>query len=89
MSSLAPFHRVERDVAAFLLSAPADGDHLVHFWEEDATLFEAVGRFLGAGLNAGDRLIVIATPEHRDTRHRPAGHGRLRGRQADAQAAGG
>ena len=66
MTTVVPFQRVRREEAAPLLSAPADGYHLVHFYEDEGFLFEAVGRFLGAGLEAGDRLIVIATPEHRD-----------------------
>ncbi len=57
--------QIEQNSTASVLSAPADGDHLVQFYEDEAFLFDAVGRFLGAGLDAGDRLIVIATPEHR------------------------
>jgi PAS domain S-box-containing protein len=67
MTSDLQFRRVQGDAAAPLLSAPADGHHLVHFYEDETFLFEAVGRFLGAGLEAGDRLIVIATPEHRES----------------------
>ncbi|MGO9836578.1 MAG: ATP-binding protein [Polyangiaceae bacterium] len=66
MANVVPFQRVGRGDAAPLLSAPADGHHLVHFYEDEGFLFDAVGRFLGAGLDAGDRLIVIATPEHRE-----------------------
>ncbi len=68
MTSVArfPFQRVQRDAAERLLEKPADGHHLVHFYEQETSLFDAVGRFLGAGLEAGDRLIVIATPDHRD-----------------------
>jgi signal transduction histidine kinase len=40
--------------------------HAVDFYEDDQTLFARVGRFLSAGLEAGDRLVVIATCEHRD-----------------------
>jgi PAS domain S-box-containing protein len=64
MTNVVPFQRVGRDDAAPLLSAPADGLHLVHFYEDEGFLLDTVGRFLGAGLEAGDRLIVIATPEH-------------------------
>lgn len=35
-------------------------DHTVQFYEDDAFLAEAVGRFVGAGIGAGDNLIVIA-----------------------------
>jgi PAS domain S-box-containing protein len=61
-----PFQRLGPGAAEQLLSAPADGHHLVHFYEDEAFLFDAIGRFLGAGLDAGDRLLVIATPEHRE-----------------------
>lgn len=64
MTSVIPFVSVERDDAASLLSSPSEG-HLVHFYEDEELLFDAVARFLGAGLQAGDHLIVIATPEHR------------------------
>jgi PAS domain S-box-containing protein len=66
MTNVVPFHRVQRNAATNLLSAPADGHHLVHFYEDEEVLFDVVGRFLGAGLEASDRLIVIATPEHRE-----------------------
>jgi signal transduction histidine kinase len=53
-----------RHVAA-LLSEPERHTHAVQFYEDDEFLFDTVGRFLAAGLDAGDRLLVIATPEHR------------------------
>jgi PAS domain S-box-containing protein len=64
MTNLAP-QLVELDARTSLLSAPADGQHLVHFYEDEAVLFELVAEFLGAGLDAGDCVVVIATPEHR------------------------
>ena len=66
MTKAVPLQRVERDGAALLSSSPADGHHLVHFYEDEGVLFDVVARFLGAGLDAGDRLVVIATPEHRE-----------------------
>ncbi|HEX3853030.1 MAG TPA: PAS domain S-box protein, partial [Polyangiaceae bacterium] len=59
------FLNIDREDAAAALTAPADGHHLVHFYENEASLFEIVCKFLGAGLDAGDRLIVIATAAHR------------------------
>jgi PAS domain S-box-containing protein len=53
-------------VAARLLSQPAVHSHLVQFYVDDDFLFEAVGHFLAAGLQAGDRLIVFATGPHRE-----------------------
>ncbi len=65
MTSVA-LQNVAPGAAASLLTGPADGHHLVHFYEDEAFLFDVVGQFLGAGLDAGDRLVVIATPEHRN-----------------------
>jgi PAS domain S-box-containing protein len=39
--------------------------HVVHFYAEEASLLEALSRFIGGALGAGDRAIVIATPDHR------------------------
>src|SRR5580704_2226882 len=65
MSNVIPFRHVDRDAALTLLSAPEDDLHLVHFYEEESLLFDTVAQFLGAGLQAGERVIVIATAEHR------------------------
>jgi PAS domain S-box-containing protein len=56
--------------AASMLSAALADDrdgpaHVVQFYEGDAFLAEVVGEFLSGGLQAGDAVIVIATPEHR------------------------
>ena len=40
-------------------------DHLVQFYEEDGFLIEEVSAFLGAGLDAGQGGLVIATSPHR------------------------
>jgi signal transduction histidine kinase/ActR/RegA family two-component response regulator len=45
--------------------ASTAGGHIVQFYDGEEFLAEAVTRFLGAGLIAGDRLVVIATPAHR------------------------
>jgi signal transduction histidine kinase/ActR/RegA family two-component response regulator len=43
-------------------SAP---DHSVQFYEDDAFLCQEVGRFLGAGLDRGEAVLVIAGARHR------------------------
>jgi PAS domain S-box-containing protein len=83
MTNLAP-QLTGRDTWDPLLSAPADGHHLVHFYEDEEALFDVVGGFLGAGLDAHDRLVVIATPEHRSTLVQ-----RLRDREGDRAVATG
>jgi signal transduction histidine kinase len=44
---------------------PAQPSHFVQFYEHEDALYRMVGHFLGAGLRAGDRMLVIATAEHR------------------------
>ena len=39
--------------------------HAVHFYENEEKLFTVVGDFLANGLEAGEPVVVIATPEHR------------------------
>jgi PAS domain S-box-containing protein len=41
-------------------------EHFVRFYQEDSHLYTSVGRFLQEGLECGDGIVVIATPEHRD-----------------------
>lgn len=38
--------------------------HAVQFYDGEEFLFDTVGRFLAAGLTAGDTLVVVAAPEH-------------------------
>jgi signal transduction histidine kinase len=52
-------------VGAAFLAEPAQPSHFVQFYEEEEFLFDTVGQFLAAGLGAGDRVVVIATPAHR------------------------
>jgi hypothetical protein len=40
-------------------------DHAVQFYRDDAALLTTLSRFTREGLNAGQPVIVIATPEHR------------------------
>jgi PAS domain S-box-containing protein len=57
---------------AWRLAPRADGGeahergHLVQFYDGDAFLVEAVSRFLGVGLDAGDGAVVVATKPHLD-----------------------
>ena len=78
---------------AFLGLRPHDGDavtwrditapeHFVQFYQDDETLVDAVGGFIGAGLSAGESAIIIATPEHR-----AAIEGRIRAAGLDPAAA--
>ena len=47
------------------LSEPTTGQgHVVHFYEEDASLIQTVTGFLGSRLAAGGSAIVISTDEH-------------------------
>lgn len=39
--------------------------HVVQFYSDDAFLLDAVSRFIGQALGAGDAAIVVATEEHR------------------------
>lgn len=50
---------------AMLHSAPA-GRHLCQLHKDSAGLAESVGEFVAAGLKRGERVIVIAVPEHAD-----------------------
>jgi MEDS: MEthanogen/methylotroph, DcmR Sensory domain len=47
-----------------LLAAPAPGQHVGQLCTEPGFLGRAVGGFAGAGLRAGDAIIIIATPAH-------------------------
>jgi PAS domain S-box-containing protein len=46
-------------------TSTGNSEHLVQFYDSDAFLSNRVGEFLGAGLQAGEAGILIATPEHR------------------------
>src|SRR3989440_8281843 len=47
------------------LAKPAVGDHIVQFYEDDGFLFDAVAHFAGAGLAAGEPVLIVATQPHR------------------------
>ena len=53
------------------LHAPKDPDysahaHSVQFYSDDSFLLDALSRFVGSAIGAGDAGIVIATPAHRE-----------------------
>ena len=50
-----------------LLADPPQQAHSVHFYETPEALFEKVARFLGGGLDSGDRVLVVATASHRES----------------------
>jgi PAS domain S-box-containing protein len=41
--------------------------HVVQFYTEDASLLDALSRFVGTALGAGDAAVVIGTKPHRDS----------------------
>jgi PAS domain S-box-containing protein len=47
-----------------VLSWAASARHVVQFYDEENFLYDVVGRYLSAGLEAGEPLIVIASREH-------------------------
>jgi signal transduction histidine kinase len=55
---------VENFGAAFLRN-PAPHSHAVQFYDDEACLVETVGDFLYEGLLAGERVVVVATEQHR------------------------
>lgn len=48
-------------------SEMSQSDHFAQFYESDAYLMTALSAFVSAGLHAGDAVIVVATPKHRET----------------------
>lgn len=63
-NNVVPIRRARNAGDDELLAAPSNGSHLVHFYEDDRVLFDVAGRFIGAGLRAGERALLIATQEH-------------------------
>ena len=67
MSNVIPFRpSSQHHVGAAFLDDPAPHAHAVQFYDDDEFLFDTVARFLASGLDAGDRMLVIATPAHRE-----------------------
>jgi signal transduction histidine kinase len=49
-----------------ILNEPPAHCHAVQFYDDESFLFETVGRFIRAGLDAGEGGVIIATPQHTD-----------------------
>jgi signal transduction histidine kinase len=47
-----------------LLTAPTQDNHIVQFYDSEPFLHQVVSDFIGTGLEAGEPILVIATPEH-------------------------
>jgi hypothetical protein len=67
LAELAPGNDPAATRARQLLQAafPDRSDHVVAFYEDDAFLVGSVSRYLSAGLQQGEAVIVVATSEHR------------------------
>ena len=57
----------DRTTALAELATANARPHLVQFYEGDAFLVDEVTRYAGAGLGAGDAVVVIATRAHLDS----------------------
>jgi hypothetical protein len=67
-----------------LVARPATGHPAAQLYADDPLLMDAVvARFVSAGLDVSDRMVVIATPSHRN-----ALVGRRLGRGIDRAVAG-
>jgi hypothetical protein len=66
MSNVIPLRPIEHGPAGSLLQLPTDSHNLVRFYDDENVLFDAVGRFLEAGLRGGESIVVVAMPPHRD-----------------------
>jgi signal transduction histidine kinase len=64
-SAVLPSGSVPRHVAHDFLSQPAQQNHIVQFYEDEAFLADVVAHFVGVGLAAAEPTIVIATASHR------------------------
>jgi len=48
-----------------LLRQPTPCDHIVQVYSDDTALVRSLARFLQSGLQNGEAVVVLATPEHR------------------------
>jgi signal transduction histidine kinase len=69
------------DPATFENSSEGERTHVVQFYEDDAFLCKALTDFAGAGLDAGETVIVVA-----DEAHRQALEQQLRARGLDVES---
>lgn len=42
----------------------APNDHVVQFYDSDEAFMQALAGFAGVGINAGEAVVIIATPDH-------------------------
>ena len=63
--AIAPSASVPLHVAHDFLSQPAQQNHIVQFYEDEAFLTDVVAHFVGVGLAAAEPTIVIASESHR------------------------
>src|SRR5205809_604279 len=54
----------EQSTTAMFVTDPGESSHAVQFYREDSSLADTGAEFLSAGIRAGDRVVVIATPDH-------------------------
>jgi hypothetical protein len=55
-------------------------EHMVQLWDNEAAFLDTLEGFVAGGLRAGDGVIIIATPEHREQlRYRLARQGLMDG----------
>jgi signal transduction histidine kinase len=67
VSNVIHFPRRPRDAVAHpLLAASPPNTHAVQFYEDPAALFQTVGTFVSAGLEADECVVIIATAAHRE-----------------------
>jgi excisionase family DNA binding protein len=57
--------RAQRQLRCATADTPPAKQHVVQFYDADASLIDAVHDYLGAGFRLGDVAVVIATPAHR------------------------
>jgi hypothetical protein len=54
----------EKAKTAVFWAEIAPSEHIVQIYEQDEAFLNALAGFVGSGINAGDSIIVIATPNH-------------------------
>jgi PAS domain S-box-containing protein len=64
MSNLVPILAASSQPTDRLLARP-NGEHIVQFYEDDEDLLDTLEHFLGTGLSLDERLLVVATEDHR------------------------
>src|SRR5688572_19717248 len=68
-----------------LLHHPTAGDHMVQTWQDETSLAESVGEYIGAGLRAGEAALIVATPRHVELFRSRLSDGGMQARFLDAE----